>query len=494
MKGGPLLVVILLFTLCGCTHEFATGGNSLRKALRYPQSSSSSIYSDPTPPTPPPTAQQQTPVSIYRILKELETHLDKYITRGTKASITGALKCLEDIKKEEADLQLLSFGKKTEYYAQGVRACKRAGLDDDVLSGKKSQSLPVNYREDHTDKKDDFGKMRNKYVQPGIRQAPKAPNTNVGADGSGDDGSGGDDVATRPEPSLLLQSSFTDSIPLGGIKPILQSLHRRLLIPLSTPPQLMRELGMSPCKGVLFYGPSGCGKTRLATYLASTLSPGREITVVNGPEIMKKFVGESEELVRQIFTDPPPPEDGFPDDTRHVIVFDEFDAIARVRGGQDGKQGDAGVARDSVVNQLLSMIDGVDTRNTFVLACTNRRELIDRALLRPGRFEIQIEIKLPEEDARREIFEIHTKSMKHFGRIESSDFSGLLAKLAKDSDGMSGAEIEGICRSAASRALERVVLEHGDNEAMLLKLVKVKESDFLEGVVEMKESTDASKM
>ncbi|GMH56940.1 hypothetical protein TrRE_jg2554 [Triparma retinervis] len=281
-------------------------------------------------------------------MKELETHLDKYITRGAKASINGALKCLEDIKREEADLQLLSFGKKTDYHAQAVRACKRAGLDGDVLSGKRSQSLPSNYREDLTDKKDDFGKMRTKYAQPSIRQAPKKAGN---GDGGGNDD--GDDVATTREPSMLLQSSFTDSIPLGGIKPILQSLHRRLLIPLSTPPRLMRELGMSPCKGVLFYGPSGCGKTRLATYLASTLSPGREITVVNGPEIMKKFVGESEEL---------------------------------------------------------------------------------------------------------------------------------------DTEGMSGAEIEGICRSAASRALERVVLEYGDDENALLELCKAKESDFFEAVEEMKES------
>ena len=480
-KVENTLIYLIILSLLGYTHEFVGGFGHQKTASR----NGLSLHSDPTPQTPqtPPTAQQQPPVSIYRILKELETHLDKYITRGAKASINGALKCLEDIKREEADLQLLSFGKKTDYHAQAVRACKRAGLDGDVLSGKRSQSLPSNYREDLTDKKDDFGKMRTKYTQPSIRQAPKKAGN---GDGGGNDD--GDDVATTREPSMLLQSSFTDSIPLGGIKPILQSLHRRLLIPLSTPPRLMRELGMSPCKGVLFYGPSGCGKTRLATYLASTLSPGREITVVNGPEIMKKFVGESEELVRQIFTDPPPPEEGFPDDTRHVIVFDEFDAIARVRGGQDGKQGDAGVARDSVVNQLLSMIDGVDTRNTFVLACTNRRELIDRALLRPGRFEIQVEIKLPEEGARREIFEIHTKSMSHHGRIESSDFEGLMANLAKDTEGMSGAEIEGICRSAASRALERVVLEYGDDENALLELCKAKESDFFEAVEEMKES------
>jgi len=222
-------------------------------------------------------------------------------------------------------------------------------------------------------------------------------------------------------------------------------------------------------------------------HVAETLAGGgRDITFVSGPEVMRKFVGESEEIIRCIFNDPPPPNEGFGEEARHVVVFDEFDAIARSRGGSGGKQGDAGVARDSVVNQLLSVIDGVERTGTFVVATTNRRELIDPALLRPGRLEIQVEIEIPDGGARREIFEFHTKMMFDSGRI-SGDYGGIITGLSDVTEGMSGAEIEGVCRGAASKALERVVVEFGDDEGKLLELCKVTEEDFRGAIEEVSE-------
>ena len=149
------------------------------------------------------------------------------------------------------------------------------------------------------------------------------------------------------------------------------------------------ELGIKPTRGLLLYGLPGCGKTLLASTLGSMLSPFRPITVVNGPEILDKFVGASEQNLREIFDNPPDIYDRFKSNETdggtamnraavHVIVMDEFDAVARARGGNGG-QGDAGVARDSVVNQLLAKMDGVQPLAvpTLVIGLTNKRSLIE---------------------------------------------------------------------------------------------------------------------
>lgn len=182
----------------------------------------------------------------------------------------------------------------------------------------------------------------------------------------------------------------------------------------------------------------GCGKTLLAKKLGQILSPARPITIVSGPELLDKYVGSSEANLREIFDNPP---DIYPyvkealsaDDAEaiskvalHVIVMDEFDAMARQRGGRGGKgdQGDAGVARDSVVNQLLAKMDGVDELAvpTLVIGLTNRRSLIEPALLRPGRFEVQIEVPPPKTVAQRvSILKVHTSRMYKAGRMMVSD-------------------------------------------------------------------------
>lgn len=192
---------------------------------------------------------------------------------------------------------------------------------------------------------------------------------------------------------------------IGGLDDVLAQVKRRIWIPLAAPPVLLKELGISPVRGLLLYGKPGCGKTLIARTIGQILSPSRPVTVVSGPELMDKFVGSSEQNVRKIFDDPPPIFDHVKvhevDDGKalsqvalHVVILDEFDAMARARGGKagDGNQGEAGVARDSVVNQILAKMDGVDPLPvpTLVIGMTNKRSLIDPALLRPGRFEVSL--------------------------------------------------------------------------------------------------------
>jgi SpoVK/Ycf46/Vps4 family AAA+-type ATPase len=334
-------------------------------------------------------------------------------------------------------------------------------------------------------------------------------------------------------------SAFNGStLGIGGLDDVLSQVKRRVWVPLAAPPSLLKELGINPVRGLLLYGLPGCGKTLLARSLGHILSPVRPITVVSGPEIMDKFVGSSEANLREIFDNPPEIYDNFRIGTKdngsalekaalHVIILDEFDAIARSRGGSGkGDQGDAGVARDSVVNQLLAKLDGVDPLvvPTLVIGLTNRRTLIEPALLRPGRFEVQIEVPKPKTVAQRvSILKVHTSLMFKSGRLYVRDapsgttaskrcmknldnqimsYAELLNKIAVTCDGMSGASLAGVCRAAASRALERAVFdfaghigERNEEEAdgYSIEDCLVTEQDFdaaIEDVLESSKSGD----
>lgn len=197
---------------------------------------------------------------------------------------------------------------------------------------------------------------------------------------------------------------------------------------------------------------------------------------------MSKYVGESEENVRELFADAKKDQEQLGDDSPlHVIIFDEFDAISKPRGMSSDNTGVA----SNVVNQLLSMIDGVDSLNNILLiGMTNRRDLIDPAILRPGRFEVHIEIGLPNEEGREQIFDIHTKEMKK-NNLLGGDVN--LKKLAKETKNYTGAEIESIVKSANSFALQR---KHNlldfTKEIKFDKLATVDMEDFLNALDEVK--------
>lgn len=232
---------------------------------------------------------------------------------------------------------------------------------------------------------------------------------------------------------------------IGGLEDVKQELKEVVEWPLKHKNAFSR-LGIKPPKGVLLYGPPGTGKTMLAKAVASETSSN--FILVKGPELISKWVGESERAIREIFkkarqTSP------------CVIFFDEIDAIASKRSGdsQDSK------VTERMVNQLLTEMDGVEELNdVVVIAATNRPDILDTALLRPGRFDRIILTPAPDEKSRLEIFKVHTKNMPLAKDVNLED-------LAKRTEGYSGADIEAVCREAAMLALR----ENIDAEEVKMK-------------------------
>merc|ERR1712156_943878 len=196
----------------------------------------------------------------------------------------------------------------------------------------------------------------------------------------------------------------------------------------------------------------------------------------NGPQILDKYVGESEANIRRLFAEAEEEEKRMGANSGlHIIIFDEIDAICKARGSQAGNTG----VNDTVVNQLLSKIDGVDQlNNILVIGMTNRRDMMDDALLRPGRLEVQIEIGLPKEKGRTQILHIHTKKMVAHKKLGSDVDIGELAGITKN---FSGAELEGLVRAAQSCALNRLVKADAKVEVDLeaAEELMVTRADFL---------------
>ena len=273
---------------------------------------------------------------------------------------------------------------------------------------------------------------------------------------------------------------------VGGLDEQLGVIARRALAARLCPPSLRQELGVRPVRGLLLHGPPGCGKTLCARALASALD-AREPKIVNGPEIMSKYVGQSEENIRALFADAEVEYKEKGDDSDlHIIIFDEIDSICKARGSQ---RNDTGVG-DSVVNQLLSKIDGVDSlNNILVIGMTNRKDMMDDALLRPGRLEVQVQIALPDEGGRLQILKIHTAKMSEAGYL---DKGVELPELAEKSKNFSGAELEGLVKAASSYALSRTT-GGGDNLKKIdLSQLRVERADFLRGLDEITPSFGVS--
>ncbi|XP_052813380.1 vesicle-fusing ATPase-like isoform X2 [Mya arenaria] len=238
---------------------------------------------------------------------------------------------------------------------------------------------------------------------------------------------------------------------IGGLDNEFSAIFRRAFASRVFPPDLVEQLGMKHVKGILLFGPPGTGKTLMARQIGKMLN-AREPKIVNGPQILDKYVGESEANVRKLFADAEEEEkrcgvmSGL-----HIIIFDEIDAICKARGSVTGNTG----VHDTVVNQLLAKIDGVEQlNNILVIGMTNRKDMIDEALLRPGRLEVQMEIGLPDENGRLQILNIHTKLMTDNDKLADDVDLKELSSLTKN---FSGAEIEGLVRCAQSTAMNRLI-------------------------------------
>lgn len=223
---------------------------------------------------------------------------------------------------------------------------------------------------------------------------------------------------------------------IGGIDGILREVREVVELPLVAP-QLLERLGIVPHRGILLSGPPGCGKTLIAKAIAHEV--GAHFTSVRGPELLSKWYGESEHNLRRVFEDARRKEPS-------VIYFDEIDSIGATRSSEELGRIDA-----KVVNQLLSVMDGFDDRGkVVVIASTNRPDILDPALLRPGRFDYHLIVPLPNEAGCRAILAIHSARMPLSSDFDAAAFSRRLV-------GLTGADIRFLCREAAYNCLRRSV-------------------------------------
>lgn len=234
---------------------------------------------------------------------------------------------------------------------------------------------------------------------------------------------------------------------IGGLSNEFSIIFRRLFASRLVSPGTLNDMNIHHIRGMLIHGPPGCGKTLLARQIGKLLNC-RDIKVVNGPELLNMYVGESEANARKLF------ENAVNDkecNELHLIICDEFDALCRPRGTTTHTS----PVLDNVVNTLLSYLDGINQLNNILMICmTNRFDLIDQAMLRPGRLELQIEIGLPNVEGRLEIFGIHTSPMKKNGYLDNNVDLKLLANKTQN---FTGAEIEGLVKSASSYAITRTI-------------------------------------
>ncbi|KAM9425801.1 vesicle-fusing ATPase-like [Pholidichthys leucotaenia] len=209
------------------------------------------------------------------------------------------------------------------------------------------------------------------------------------------------------------------------------------------------DLRCKHVKGILLYGSPGCEKTLMAWQIGKMLK-AQEPKIVNGPEILNKYVGESEANIRKLFADAEDEQKRLGTNSGlHIIIFDVIDAICKQCGSMAGGTG----VHDTVVNQLLSKMDGVEQlNNILVIGMTNRPDLIDEALLRPGRLEVKMEIGLPDEKGRIQILIIDTAKMRQ-SKLLACDVD--IVELAVETKNYSGAELEGLVRAAQSTAMNR---------------------------------------
>ncbi|MGM0605570.1 MAG: AAA family ATPase, partial [Halobacteriota archaeon] len=219
---------------------------------------------------------------------------------------------------------------------------------------------------------------------------------------------------------------------VGGLEDTKERLRETIQWPLEYP-EVFDAMDVQSAKGVMLYGPPGTGKTLLAKAVANEAESN--FISIKGPELLNKFVGESEKGVREVFSKAR-------ENAPTVVFFDEIDSIATERGSHTG---DSGVS-ERVVSQLLTELDGLESlEDVVVVATTNRPDLIDSALLRPGRLDRHVHVPVPDEEARRAILDVHTE---HKPLADDVD----LDSIARRTDGYVGADLEALCREASMAA------------------------------------------
>ena len=271
-------------------------------------------------------------------------------------------------------------------------------------------------------------------------------------------------IAEKPTGDIIGAAQVTYE-EIGGLSDEIQRIREMVELPMKHP-ELFKRLGIDPPRGLILHGPPGTGKTLLAKAVASESEAN--FIHINGPEIMSKFYGESEQKLRKIFEDA---EENAPS----IIFIDEIDAIAPKREDVQGE------VERRVVAQLLATMDGLKSRGqVVVIAATNRVNAVDPALRRPGRFDREIEIGVPDKTGRLEVLHIHSRGMP---LTEEGDLRVDLAALANRTHGFVGADLHALCREAAMKALRRYLpkinLDEEEIPQDVLEQLEVTNDDFL---------------
>jgi transitional endoplasmic reticulum ATPase len=257
---------------------------------------------------------------------------------------------------------------------------------------------------------------------------------------------------------------------IGGLRNEVQKVREMIELPLRHP-EIFERIGIEAPKGVLLHGPPGTGKTLLAKAVASETNAN--FYSISGPEIMSKYHGESEERVRQVFKEA---EENAPS----IIFIDEIDSIAPKREEVSGD------VEKRVVSQLLTLMDGIKSRGKLVvIGATNRPDALDPALRRPGRFDREIEIGIPDDKGRLEVLQIHTRGMPLTKDVQ-------LESIARVTHGFAGADLEALSKEAAMRSLRRILpeidMEQAKIPAEILNKIKITDKDFQEALKEVQPS------
>jgi len=257
---------------------------------------------------------------------------------------------------------------------------------------------------------------------------------------------------------------------IGGIGSQLLKVREMIELPLKHP-ELFRRLGIDPPRGVLLHGPPGTGKTMIAKAVATETNA--HFTCINGPEVISKYYGESEKQLREIF-------DEAANNAPAIVFIDEIDSICPKREDVSGE------VERRVVAQMLTLMDGMNERdNVIVIGATNRRDALDPALRRPGRFDREIEIGVPDRDGRKEILDVHTRQMPI-----SDDFD--VNWIIDNSHGFVGADLAALVRESAMKALRRYLPEIDLDEDIIppevLEKMEVRMDDFKLAIKEIEPS------